>query len=336
MRFSIGLAALIVSLWLGRPVFAAPYTFTFFDVPVSNQGFQITGFNNTGQILGTSINYGVAGFLYSQATGAVTVFALTDPYYSRTGGINDAGQAVIIDGNGNFQERSYKSFVAKPGPTGANIFAGVSFNPPYYDGTVANTINNADQIVGNNYSQTFPGTPGPAVFTADGFIYNLNSGEFTNLSNFHPIDINNVGEILGSVSGDSTYTAGDYLRDPTPSSLTLLNDPNATFGTTGVALNDREQVVGYYIDANHNTLDFLFDLTTGTYTTLAFPTGYTVAGINNAGQIVGTYPDGQLDHGFIATPQATAVPEPASLPLLGAGALGLYWTRRRINRSELT
>jgi probable HAF family extracellular repeat protein len=51
------------------------------------------------------------------------------------------------------------------------------------------------------------------------------------------------------------------------------------------------------------------------------------SGINNAGEIVGTYVDaGGRQHGFLATP----TPEPSTLLLLSAGTLPVIgWSRRR-------
>ena len=51
-------------------------------------------------------------------------------------------------------------------------------------------------------------------------------------------------------------------------------------------------------------------------------------GINDTGQIVGDYFDGNSRHGFLATP-VSEVPEPSGLALLGTGVIGLGILRRR-------
>ena len=92
---------------------------------------------------------------------------------------------------------------------------------------------------------------------------------------------------------------------------------------------DNGQIVGLYEDANGFN-SFVFS--GGVYTTFKVPgaASTTISGINNSGQIIGAYDDDDgVLRGFIATPDA--VPEPASIALMGIGGIGMFggWYRKR-------
>jgi probable HAF family extracellular repeat protein len=108
-------------------------------------------------------------------------------------------------------------------------------------------------------------------------------------------------------------TSGFLLSGGT---LTLLNDPLAAPGTTEAwGVNDADQVVGFYSDANGNQHGFLYG--NGSYSTLDYPGAFaTVAqGINDAGQIVGAYADGVGTHGFLLSGgKFTSLDDPMAAP----------------------
>jgi len=100
--------------------------------------------------------------------------------------------------------------------------------------------------------------------------------------------INNRGQIVGSCS------AGGFIRDKR-GNITILNYPGAE-GTVALGINDFGHVVGqYWGDAFGQGLQrfhgFLWK--DGTYTTVDAPfveaMSTTLSGINNAGQIIGTF-----------------------------------------------
>src|SRR5436189_37274 len=100
--------------------------------------------------------------------------------------------------------------------------------------------------------------------------------------------INNAGQIVGIYSaGNGTH--GFLLSGGT---YTTIDDPLATNGNGAQAINDRGQIVGSYTNA---TGSHGFLLSGGVYTTLDDPvTGARntrAFGVNNAGQIVGSYQD---------------------------------------------
>jgi probable HAF family extracellular repeat protein len=184
----------------------------------------------------------------------------------------------------------------------------------------------------------------PVEYTHHNFLYT--EGRYTMLANVpgstrtQVWGINNKGEIVGEYDPDQRgflLSKGIY---------TTLNPPGATGGKAAHGINDAGQIVGTFaargkthgyllnngkytfldvpgteteahginnlgqIIPNGNGQFFLFSK--GKYTALYVPGAVVCSalGINDAGQIVGTYQDKQREnHGFIATPTTEADPK---------------------------
>jgi hypothetical protein len=159
--------------------------------------------------------------------------------------------------------------------------------------------------------------------------------------------INNNGVGVGFESANGVNQHGFMLTmagttTPLPDPSTALTQQDGLFLTQFLGINDNNQAVGYYQTNDGSQHGFLFDLNTQTYTFLDDPNavpGVTAAsitqitGINNAGEITGFFLDANgVQHGFVANPTASAVPEPTSLTLAGLGALGVFAYRLRRRR----
>jgi probable HAF family extracellular repeat protein len=82
-------------------------------------------------------------------------------------------------------------------------------------------------------------------------------------------------------------------------SYITLNDPLATGGTYAYGINNKDKIVGKYVEGS---VSYGFIYSNGHYKTLNDPlaTGGTEArGINDHGQIVGDYTDNTGAHGFL-------------------------------------
>ena len=84
------------------------------------------------------------------------------------------------------------------------------------------------------------------------------------------------------------------------STLIPIDVPGAT-RTVACGINDKGQIVGWFIDAT-GTHGFLKDSSTFTPIDVPGATATGGFGINNSGQIVGYFTDASGDHGFLATP----------------------------------
>jgi probable HAF family extracellular repeat protein len=90
-------------------------------------------------------------------------------------------------------------------------------------------------------------------------------------------------------------------------SYTALNDPFGVFGTVAQGINDSGQIVGWYetgyFPGTNSGVDYGFLYSGGSYTVLnepLSPISQTFAyGINDAGQIVGSYTTYGSNHGFL-------------------------------------
>jgi probable HAF family extracellular repeat protein len=313
-----------VALLLGGAV-RADYIYTTLDVsgpgvdPIAGTT-QAFGINNPGQIVGIYIqrNGNAAdtqnGFLFS---GGAYNSVAPAPYPLRNWatGINNAG--VIVGYNQT-----------------AGAEAGFSLNQGTYTTlmvpnaltTQAFGINASGQIVGS-YNST-------SLATTNGFL--LSSGTYTTLTapgsqSTTAAGINASGQIVGSYTDASGNNHGFLLRG---GNYSTIDFPGA-FSTEALGINGLGQIVGDYQMIVRGTPGdhFGFLLSNGVYTTIDVPgSRATVAeGINDAGDIVGYYTNftDATIHGFLATPAATPVPEPASVFLLGIGVLGIVgWARR--------
>ena len=163
--------------------------------------------------------------------------------------------------------------------------------------TVATGINDSGQVVGN-YSDCATG--------AHGFVYD--GGTWSTLDNPNGVGstfatgINNTGQVAGYYYDAAgmhgfVYSGGNY---------TTLDEPNTPLssfgGTAATGINGSGQVAGYFGSADTATWHgFIYH--NGSYTQLDDPNAAQATnayGINNSGQVVGTFPDvTALNHGFV-------------------------------------
>jgi probable HAF family extracellular repeat protein len=283
------------------------YTFKTFDVPGEaptsdvNGGTSFFGINNRGEIVG---DYGVAGeYLADGVTHVVAGFllekdqfidvAIPGAAWTEVYAINDHGVAVgdYMDDLGNWW-----NFVRAPDGT-------IELLPPVVPGAQGNSegigINNEGTIVGT-FRLSAPPPNNYGIAGSGGFIFKdgvYTMFDYPTAIGTHPTGINDHGEIVGIWKDANNVRHGFLLRDGSFSSLDV---PAAVGLTFAEGINNAGEVVGRYLDSNSVLHGFV--LSKGIYTTLDFPgaSDSVAFGLNDQGQIVGTYNGGT--GGFIATP----------------------------------
>jgi len=213
-------------------------------------------------------------------------------------GINDKGQIV-----GYYQNSSYtfEGFLYSSGTYTTLYDPSATFD----GGTSADGINDKGQIVG--YYGNDSG--------AHGFLYN--HGHYVTLNDLHGTKgtfangINDNGQIVGYYL-DSNGVEHGFIYDRLTHTYKTLNDPFAGTengeGTEAQGINDKGQIVGSYIDSKGAVHGFLYSH--GHYIALNDPSagrgtleneiGTVANGINDKGQVVGSYTDDNgVAHGFV-------------------------------------
>lgn len=200
-------------------------SFTFIDYPDADSTFAY-GINDSGVIVGSAeFNGGLtaSGFLYDGAD--FTPFQVPNKPFTIGYGINNAGQVV---GSAGYPGADFRGFVRR---NGRFRF----FNFPGPDG-IANpsSINNLDQIVGNN------------IVGIDRYAYQYKNGRFKQLS--FP------GALFTQAYGinDSGVVVGAYFIDPNIYGFAYKNGRYLSFNfpgaivTAGLGINNSGQIVGQY------------------------------------------------------------------------------------------
>jgi len=315
---------------------ATTYTFQTLNNPGDPNFNQLLGINNAGTIGGYFGDGSVipnngytlkppAGYAAENFPGSVQtqVVAINNAATPVTGGF-------YIDGAGN-----NIGFV-KIG----NSFTSVS------DPSTPTTGVTTNQILGLNDNNQAVGFYVDAAGNAHGFLYNTLTKSFTPINlpgSFNAVSvtaagINNAGQIDGfyTDSGGATHA---FIENGI--NFTSIDDPSVgATNTMFFGLNNDGSAVGTFTDGSGVSEGVVYDFLTKTFESVNDPnnspnaafnvTGTLINGINDQGDLVGFYSDGTNVDGFEATP----VPEPAALSLMGLGAVAAGLISRRKSRKS--
>jgi probable HAF family extracellular repeat protein len=293
-HWKTGMALMILAvtaLLASRPAQAA-YTITDLGV-----GYTAQDMNNAGQVVGYITNPGstYSAFLYSGGT--MTNLGTFGNVNAKAYGINNNGQIIIstsdvVNGTAD-QRKNNRSFIYNSNNGTTETIAHFSDSGTYPTG-----INDAGQVVGHG---SVSGSIYPHVFVYEnGTVTDI--GTWGLLGVPSTVLINNSGRVSGSgyvAAGTSPWKA--YISDLDGQNAVDIGNLGSSSSALSIyGLNDLGQAVGRsaYTDGKNHA--FLYDGTMHDLTALvAGATAGYARGINNEGQVVGTYTDSNGNHPFL-------------------------------------
>ncbi|MDA9444630.1 hypothetical protein XH98_37315 [Bradyrhizobium sp. CCBAU 51745] len=291
---------------------SSAYSFISLD-PLLPAISSVNGLNNSGQLVGTFTDSGSVAHGYSWKNGILTpVDGISNPFYvNLLRGINDAGDVTGY------------AFVPSSGLPHAFVVR--------TDGTVITT-----QVLGDTYPVGIDNS-GQIIGNGDDALHAVNIAFIANppyvaISQLlaDPQQVRAGATFVEGINATGTAVVGFYYGTTHEQAFiydgTNYADVPAPAGSDSVAygVNDRSQVVGQYSDQN-GTHGFIYDGTT--FLTVDNPLaiyGTRLWGIDDFGQIIGTYVDGSNQtHKFLTTPdQLTQAQVVGILTPMTGGATG--------------
>jgi hypothetical protein len=278
--------ALFLAMLLTPSLAFAQGTYTQIDYPGAAQT-ACYAINTAGDVVGTYVlpTGQDGGFIYSQGSYTSVVYKNLSTGLT---GINDVGQASGIAGTHGFVYDIQTQ----------------QFTPVMYPGThltLPHGINNAGTVTGWYY-QHKSSYPRAFELTSSGYVDIDPPGGF----NTYVWDLNNLGEVVGYTSTGQShqYSENFSYYQGTYGVIHIPDAPQASV----IGINDNDSTVGDYVPPGVEVAGFIYQ--NGILQTVQFPgTLLTyLSGINNAGEVVGTFyfNGSDTEHCFTWTPPAPA------------------------------
>lgn len=264
-------------------------TFVTFSGPGDNAGgTTVNGVSNTGAIVGfsTNANATVLTNFVRNANGTFTPLNINNDPMANANGINTSGTVVGTTGGQGFSMSNGQLNIlpaAQPGTTASEVAFGVNdggtivgqftsnatdTTPGFVDkngqftilNPVANAaVTNAQGVNNNGLVTGFYSTDGQHQH---GFFFNTATDQFTlpadpvqpNLFLTQFLGINDNGFAVGYWQ-DAAGSQHGFVYDVATQTYSFLDDPNATVNngveiTQITGINDSNEIVGFYVDAN--------------------------------------------------------------------------------------
>lgn len=235
------------AVFVGKCGMAETSGFITVDFPGAVRGTEIRRINACGQVVGTayfSLSVGESKGFIADSNGiiqqTVEYNGPLEPqgeYYSTEGNdIDNQGRVFGWYCCGTIGDRSFRR---EPGGSSADISPSGSQTSHIYG------ANDAGDVVGEYHPNPEGGVGGYVLYA---------NGSFRDLGDRAPMDINNVGQIVG-ISGYVFCPCHGFLRNPDGSFISI-DYPGAT-STYVYGINDSGQIVGYYTDGAFNRHGFI-------------------------------------------------------------------------------